>query len=428
MDEEDYLPDVGADTDLTGRPASGVVVGHLLANAGMGGAEVYAALLANAHAEQGGSSHVIVLGGPGPISGRFAPKVQVTYLNYQRASIRNPLQFAASIVKGFRLVAGTVRRQRIQVLQSHLPDTNLWGLALTLRGVCRVVITIHNNKFLGDLSRKSLRQSLKLYAYRLMARRCAAVVAVSGEVRTSLLTTLDLRGTVAKRVLVVDNGVPIPPPLSPAERDAVRRKHGVGQGDFWVVGAGRLTEAKNFQCLLEAARTVRQAGVPLRVLVAGEGHLRPRLEEQVADLGLSDIVALPGNIQDLGDVLQAADLLAMPSRWEGLPMVLLESLARGVPVVGTRIKGLADTVQDGVHGLLVEVDDAPALAAAMTRLYREPVTRLGMGRAGLALAEDRYDFARVYRELAAIYAKAVDDPAGRSRGSARSNTRKDGED
>lgn len=397
------------------RSGPGLRVGQLLGYSGMGGAEVYAALLANAHAARGEPSHVIVLAEPGPMSVRFAPEVQVTYLYYRRPSIRNPLLFAVSIVKGFRLIAGTVRRHRIQVLQTHLPDTNLWGLALTLRGVCKVVITIHNNKFLGDLSRKSFGQSVKLGAYRLMVRRCAAVVAVSGEVRGSLLDKLGLGPKDARRVVAVANGVPIPAPLSPAAKAVVRQKFGVGDEDFWVVGAGRLTEAKNFQCLIQAALPVLEAGVPLRVLIAGEGHLQPRLDAQVKELGLARVVSLPGTIQDLGDVLQAADLLAMPSRWEGLPMVLLESLARGVPVVGTRIKGLADTIQDGAHGLLVDVDDAPALAEAMIRLYREPDTRRKMGSAGLALARQKFDFDRVYKELAIIYAGAAADQPGRSR-------------
>jgi len=104
--------------------------------------------------------------------------------------------------------------------------------------------------------------------------------------------------------------------------------------------------------------------------------------------------------------MQAADVLAMPSRWEGLPLVLLEVLARGLPVVGTRIAGLEDIVRDGEHGLLAPVEDPVALAAGLERLYREPDTRAAMGRACLELARERYDFARVYEELAEIYAAA----------------------
>ncbi len=384
-----------------------VVLGQLLANAGMGGAENYAMLLANEHAARGGRVHVIVLSGPGPISERFAEDVEVVYLDYWRDSIRNPFRFATSVVRGYRLLAGVVKERGVQVLQTHLPDTNLWGLVLSLRGVCRVVITIHNNKFLRGRGGLGITHVLKTRAYRLMVRRCSRVVAVSAEVRASLASTLGLSNSDAGRVAVVANGVPIPPPASAGAIAIIRDRHGVGADDFWVVAAGRLTPAKDFACLVRAARRLRDAGVPVRVLIGGEGELRGDLESQVADLGLGDVVTLPGNLADLGQVMQAADVLAMPSRWEGLPLVLLEALARALPVVGTRIAGLRDIVREGEHGLLVAVEDDAALAAALERLHREPGTRAGMGLACLELARAEYDFTRVYDELADIYAAAA---------------------
>jgi len=388
-------------------PARNLVVGHLLANAGMGGAETYIALIANAHARQGRGSRVIILSEPGAVSGRFGPDVTVEYLGYWRESIRNPFRFIGSIIRGFRLISKAVKDQEIQVLQTHLPDTNLWGLALALTGRCKVVITIHNNKFLRGTEKKSFRNFVKLKAYRMMFRRCAAIVAVSGEVKKSLLSTLGVADRDAGRVVVVDNGVPVPDPLPEAAKTELREKYGIGREEFWIVAAGRLTEAKNFQCLVAASAALKAQGLPIRILIGGEGHLRTDLERQIAELGVEDVVDLPGNLYDLGDVMQAADLLAMPSRWEGLPMVLLEAMARRLPVVGTRINGLVDIIEEGRHGYLVAVDDREGLAAGIERMIREPDTRLAMGRACKELVREKFDFRRVYNDLCQVYEIAM---------------------
>jgi glycosyltransferase involved in cell wall biosynthesis len=384
-------------------PSGGPVVGHLLANAGMGGAETYVSLIANTHARNGSGSKVIVLSEPGPVSERFESLVDVLYLGYRRASIKNPFRFAASVVRGYRLIAATIRDEAIDVLQTHLPDTNLWGLALSLTGRCRVVITIHNNQFLRGLEKKSFANFVKIRAYRLMFSRCAAIVTVSAEVRNSLLSTLGIAESQAGSVVVVDNGVPVPEDQSPAERLQVREKYGVGADEFWIVAAGRLTEAKNFQCLVSAAARLRDEIPPFRILIAGEGSLRPDLERQIAELGLADRIVLPGVIHDLGAIMQAADLLAMPSLWEGLPMVLLEAMARKLPVVGTRINGLVDVIEENRHGILVEVNDSDAFAEAVTRLALDPEARRGMGCACRDWVELKYSFSRVYSDLRQVY-------------------------
>jgi glycosyltransferase involved in cell wall biosynthesis len=127
------------------------------------------------------------------------------------------------------------------------------------------------------------------------------------------------------------------------------------------------------------------------------------VKAQVRELDLGEQVQIPGNIPDLGRLMQAADGLALPSRWEGLPLVLLEGMIRGLPVVGTRIKGINEIITDGVHGWLVAPDDPPAMAKVLARLMDDPAEAVRMGREGRELVADRFSFSRVYRELMEIF-------------------------
>ncbi len=383
-------------------------VAQYLGFATMGGAEVYAALLANMHAETGQDSHVIVRAAPGPISSRFSDKVSVRYLHWTRASIRRrPFAFFGSLVKGFRLLNNAISRDGIQVLHTHLPDENLWGLVMSLTRKCRVVITIHNNKFFNDADGTRLGRVVVRAAYRMMLRHCAAVVACSDEVKQSYVENLNISPMDAKKIHVVNNGVPLPDPIQEEAKAAIRHQYRIGLDEIWVVAAGRLTEAKDFSTLLKAIGLLRERGLPLRVTIGGEGELRDHLEREVRDLGIEDQVDLPGNLNDLQGIMQAADMLAMPSLWEGLPLTLLEAMACELPIVGTRIKGLEDVVKQGEQGLLVPVRDPHALANALEQMAEDPETRRAMGVSARIVVEDRFSFQRVYDQLSEIYQQAT---------------------
>ncbi len=392
---------------MTGKTEKLPVLAQLVSTLSMGGAENLAVQIANAHARQGGVSHMVVLTGPGPCSARLEPGVVVHYLGYHRASISNPLRFAFSLRHGLKLLTDLIREQGIQIVQTHLPDENLWGLVLQRLGRCQVVVTIHNNHFLDEKSGSALGRFMIPRLYRQIFRHCGAVVPCSEEVRNTVQEALNIPKRDQGRVFTVTNGVLRPEDLAPGQREKLRHQMGIPDGAFFLLAAGRLTEAKNFACLLDAMDLLKKDAVPVKLVIGGEGRLRPVLEEQVARLGISDMVNLPGNLENLLELMSAADGFVMSSRWEGLPLVLLESMMRGLPVVGTRIKGIADTVEDGVHGHLVDVDDAVGLARGIALLLKDREGAEAMGQRGKKMVEDRYSFARVYREYRMVYDQAL---------------------
>jgi glycosyltransferase involved in cell wall biosynthesis len=130
-----------------------------------------------------------------------------------------------------------------------------------------------------------------------------------------------------------------------------------------LLALGRLHPAKAFDVLLDA-----MAGVPgAHLWIAGEGELRGALEAQIGRLGLNDRVRLLGWRDDRLDLLATADLCVFPSRYEPFGIVSIEAWAARLPLVATRSAGPGALIEDGADGLLVPIDDAPALAAAIRR-------------------------------------------------------------
>ncbi len=397
-------------SDMGARRADQLVCAQLVETLATGGAENLAVQLANARAAAGDRSFLYVLSADeGDLASRVDPAVTVRRLGLARAPIRRLGAFTGSVVQGYRQLAAQIRDDGVQVVQSHLPGANFWALLLAERGVCAVAATVHNTREFdyGDQD-NPVRRRLRHLAYRRILKRCDATVAVSEEVGTCLLAELGVPTRYPRRLEVVTNGVDVPPPLPDAERAAVRARAGVPAGWPLMVAAGRLTPQKDFATLIAAAAQLRDQGVAFHAVIGGEGELRADLERAVAERGLGDRVRLPGVLPDLRGYLRAADVFVLPSRWEGLPLVLLEAMACGLPVVCTRIEGLAELVEGGGAGVVVPAADPAALAGGVRRLLDDESLRAACGRQARAAVAARYDFrqvderlGRLYRELAA---------------------------
>lgn len=387
---------------------SELIVAQLVETMGMGGAENLAVRIANALAGRGLDSHLIVMTEEGPLSERIAPQVRVHYLRFERASVRNPFAFVASLRRGRGLLAGCIAAEGIDVVQTHLPGANFMGLLLTLGRVCPVLATVHNNlEFNYGDADNPVRRYFRQKAYEWIVRKGAGTVAVSEQVRSSLIETLGVDEKAAARIAVVTNGVELPAPIEAARREELRARCGAGPGVPLLLAAGRFGEQKNFGDLVEAAQRLRQDGREFRLVIGGDGEQRPDLLERVGALDLSDRVSLPGNLSDLNEVMLAADLFCMTSLWEGLPLVLLEAMAAGLPAVGYDIAGLNELLGTGEAGLLAPTGDVEALAAAIGELLDDEPRRRAMGQAARAKVAREYDFGGLVDRLAGLYSAAA---------------------
>jgi colanic acid/amylovoran biosynthesis glycosyltransferase len=183
-----------------------------------------------------------------------------------------------------------------------------------------------------------------------------------------------------------------------------------GHGPLRLVTVGRLVEKKGIEYALRAIRILKDRGVDVEYRVLGDGPRRDRLDRLARELGIGDRVTLQGrhsqekvrDVLDASDVLVAASVTAADGDEEGIPNVLKEAMASGMPVVATRHAGIPELVEDGVSGLLVPERDAVALADALDWLAREPGRWAAMGRAGRAKIELEYDIHRLNDRLAGL--------------------------
>ena len=298
-----------------------------------------------------------------------------------------------------------LRRERIDVLHSHKFGSNLWGsLFGRLGGVPVVVAHEHTWSYEGQPLRRFLDREV-------IARLSDRFVAVSREDRRRMTS---VEGIAPSKTLFLPIGVP---PPAPATGRDVRAEVGAGPGDPVVGTVCGLRPQKALHVLIEAAAGLAPEFPSLRVVIAGEGEERPRLEELVAARGLGDVVTLLGFVppQEVPDVVAALDVAVNSSDFEGSPLAVMEFMAGGKATVATRVGGTPDLIDDGVHGLLVPRGDSAALAAAIARLLRDPALRASLGERARERQRSEFDIDVFVRRLEQLYEELL-NASGRARG------------
>lgn len=174
-----------------------------------------------------------------------------------------------------------------------------------------------------------------------------------------------------------------------------------------VLCLGRLAPAKAQHLLIEALALLLRDGFAFRAVFVGGGPDRASLESLALRLGLADVTEFTGPLgqQDVLDRYRQADVFALPSFAEGLPVVLMEAMAMGIPCLTTHIAGIPELVKDGVNGLLVPAGDVQSLATSLTRLLKDPGLRASLGEKAREAVLESYDIEVNCRAMAALLAR-----------------------
>ncbi len=324
------------------------------------------------------------------------------------------------LAKGGARLAGVasltrlMRAERVEVVNGHNPTGGLYGvLAARLAGVPVVLRTEHSFHFAGRHSA----------VYPLLERWGTAmtdrVVCVCEAVRSSHAPRLGN----PRRFVVILNGVAEAPP--PRPRAATRAALGAESADPVILAVGSLTRQKAQHTLLDALAGAAGRLAAARLWIAGDGPRRAELESRCRERGLSGRVSFLGARRDVGDLLEACDVFALPSIREGLSVTLLEAMRAGRAAVATRVGGSGEALVDGVTGRLVPPEDPAALAAALEETLADPERRARFGRAARERWRASFTAERMVRESEQLYRAELArrgagsaERAGEARGSA----------
>jgi glycosyltransferase involved in cell wall biosynthesis len=210
-------------------------------------------------------------------------------------------------------------------------------------------------------------------------------------------------------VTVVPNGIDGTPYRRP---EAIPSSRMDARAPLKLVYLGRLASGKGLEESLSGLAIARDAGVRAQLVIAGAGPEERRLREQVAALGIAGEVSFPGPAHGewKRELLGRADVLLLPSYSEGLPYALLEGMAAGAVPVATPVGGIPDVVQGGVHGILVPVGDAGAVAAAIAKLARDRTALARMSAACRERVAQTFSIERTAQDFGVLYRRLEGTP------------------
>jgi glycosyltransferase involved in cell wall biosynthesis len=231
-------------------------------------------------------------------------------------------------------------------------------------------------------------------------RAAGRIVAVSEFVKRSVVAS----GIPPGHVEVVYDGVPAPPRASETERNAARRSWSDAPEEPLIGCVGYLLPEKGQETLIRAVPLCGGRAARSRVVLAGDGADRARLEQLARQLGVAQRVRFAGHVEDVEAVYRALDVFVFPSLAEPLGSSLLAAMAHALPVVASGSGAVPEIVREGENGLLAPAGDPAAFAAAVSRLLEDPALARSLGEAARKTVEERFSDARMVEATLAVYA------------------------
>jgi glycosyltransferase involved in cell wall biosynthesis len=214
---------------------------------------------------------------------------------------------------------------------------------------------------------------------------------------------LQLLGLTRAAVHVVPNGVPVRESISLIERNRLKAELGFQATDVLVGSVGRLDPNKNHVMLLRVFARLTERWPALRLVILGDGPLRTRLVAMTEALGIGSKVVLPGAVPLAARYLPALEVCCLTSYSEGMPNLIMEAAAAGVPVVSTRCGDSVQLIEDGISGFIVSVDDDASMAAHIDRLLTHADDRSRIGEKGRDKMRRQFSVPSMIERMSEVY-------------------------
>jgi glycosyltransferase involved in cell wall biosynthesis len=358
---------------------------------GPGGAEMMVFRLSEELRRRG---HVVVPVGPRKGTGWLGEL-------YRNANFETETYWLKRAVdpSGVTRLAEIMRRHQVDVVHSHDFTMAVYGLAAARRVGRPHLITMHGGVNVCAVWRRraALRWTMRRSAYTAMVSRATAQ-------RFSFELTVP-----EDRFTVVPNGVPV----RTGNAENVRAEFGVMPNETIILAVGNLEKHKGHRVLLEALDLLRARGLatPWRLIIAGGrgGPEHESLVSYIRDHHMNDRVHIATGRADIPDLLALADIYAMPSIVEGLPMALLEAMVAGKAIVASKTAGIPEAIVDGREGLLAAPGDVETLAAALQTLLVDPARRAELAARAAERSHREFTLEVMTDRYEALYRKAIEE-------------------
>jgi glycosyltransferase involved in cell wall biosynthesis len=314
-------------------------------------------------------------------------------LDYIPVPLRTKSEISPKILFSVLKLKSIIREKKIDIIHANSRTTQV--LAHFLSKICGIpyVATCH-----GFFKRRFSRLFFPCWGKK--------VIAISEPVKGHLINDF---GLPPDDIVLIHSGIDsgaFAVCASQQERQKARQAYGLK--DACVIGIiARLSEEKGHIYLIEAMQIVLRSFADARLLIVGQGRTRQALIEKAAALGLKEKVFFVPEINEMGRALSLIDIFVLPSLKEGLGLSLMEAMAYGLPVIGTRVGGIKSLIQDNLNGLLVNPADSQDLARAVIDLLRQPQKRQSLGNRAAAFIRENFSKEKMVLATEEVYAKSI---------------------
>ena len=293
-----------------------------------------------------------------------------------------------------------LKEEKIDIVSTQDQYSNLFGAFAFWFSKTPIVMTRHVMQEPADTFREDVRARLMLWAARYGSHK---VIAVSDAVRQNLSKQ---SGMPFSKIETIYNGIEVERFVLKEGKDAIRKRLGWSADHAIVIMVAVLRRGKGHEVLFDAIPRLQNAIPNVRIKLVGDGELNDSLRQQAEKFG--ETVEFLGQRVDIPDLLNASDVLVLPSWSEALPTVLIEAGAASLPVVATKVGGTAEVVLDGQTGFLVEPGDSAEIANNLAKILENPGLARAMGNRAREKVQETFSLQRQAQSMVALFSSVMD--------------------
>jgi glycosyltransferase involved in cell wall biosynthesis len=262
--------------------------------------------------------------------------------------------------------------------------------------ICRIPVKMHTIHSTAEREGANIEKIFYWIAFKLLN---VQPMAISPAISNSVQNLYKVHN-----VPFIYNGIPVKNYIRNDDvRSKMRQSLNISNDNVVLIHVGRFSPVKNHALLVEAFSKVHAQNKKVILILVGDGDLKPKIESMVRAQSISNYVQFLGLRKEIPELLAAADIFALSSDWEGVPLAIAEAMAAGKPVVATAVGGVPDMITDQVSGFLVKHNDAESMAHVILNLANDRALASKVGEAGRAIAQDRFDVSITAKEYETKY-------------------------